>query len=609
MLAHDMCILRSNDSDGADQIVIFGAQVEPPNTSNVDAIEYNALIGLDTDGNQLWKYDLATAPDSSSAVDYNKWSAGGTITSNNYLYHLLPDTANNGFLLNAVFTPKAPGLAGNDNPMTVLMRRNSDGTDTWNTPLTGEYLGEGSTSYLAGTTSTKYNPSNNYTLTSDSGSLTTAGFSYSNQTLSDFSSDTTAVDFTINRYQQLENEDFVSQHNITNIAGFALYGETDHTSQHQFTPLCNVAFDGIAPFSSDHQQTASAGNTVGFPDPGIYVDDTYVDDTYVDSGFDADMTQRFNTRNIFSGLAGYKVAGVFDVDSDHQTSLSGGRLYSIDGSLLSENQIGLTTKVIQDADLSINTDSQTSTVGGLALFGLLNSLSQNNIFVDATNEIVPEANLLADAQFETTPGFLLSLGSVQYDADAQFTIDQTAGTTAGLIFDGSASFDSDHIFSGLVGLLVQPGTQTFTAQHQINVIAGYLQSLASSIQSDHQTNMVPTILQSAAQAFMQSQHQIDITTGRILFTQFDNASDFQISIVGRRIEAADPYRAIEVPSETRIDIVVQETRIKSISVETRVNTIEQQTQLFKVPSETRNLKVLPDSTIKYRTGKVIAERI
>ena len=157
--------------------------------------------------------------------------------------------------------------------------------------------------------------------------------------------------------------------------------------------------------------------------------------------------------------------------------------------------------------------------------------------------------------------------------------------------------------------MIKPGTQTFTSQHQINVVTGFLQQFASSIAADHQASIVPTLLREAAQAFMQSQHQIDITTGRILFTQFDNPSDTQIPIVGRRIEAADPYRAIEVPSETRINIVMQETRIKQVSVETRVNSIQQESKLFKVPSETRNLKVLPDSTIRSRTGKVIAERI
>ena len=606
MVFTDMCILRSNDSDGADTIVVYGQQVDPPDTSSVDGWELQSVIGIDTDGDQLYKYDLDATH---SPVNYNYWGGdNANLTQNSKVSKLLPDTNTGGFLLQLRFDPQAPA-GSSSHPMTVLMRRNSDGTDTWNTILTGLYQGEGSTSYTAGSTSSSYTLSTPYTLSTDSGTLSAISVTYNNNSLGTFSTDSSINDYTINRYQQLENEDFVSQHNITNLVGFGLFGETDHTSQNQFTPLCNVAFDGIAPFSSDHQQTASAGNTVGFPDPGRYVDETYVTDSYVDAGFDADMTQRFNTRNIFSGLAGYKVAGIFDVDSDHQTTLSGGRLFSIDETLDTDHQIDLTTSVTQDADVTVNTDSQTSVVGGLALFGLLNLLSENNIFVDATNEIVPEANLLADAQFETTPGFLLSLGNVQYDADAQFTIDQTTGTTAGLIFDGSVSFDSDHILSGLGGLLVEPGTQTFTAQHQINVIAGYLKQLASSIASDHQTTMVPTILQAAAQAFMQSQHQIDITTGRILFTEFNNASDFQISIVGRRIEAADPYRAIEVGSETRIDIVVQETRIKQVSVETRVNSIQQESKLFMVPSETRNLKVLPDSTIKYRTGKVIAERI
>lgn len=599
MLFTDMCILRSNDSDGADTIVVYGQQVDAPDTSSVDGWEFQALIGIDTDGDQTFKFDLEASNSSSN------WGGDfANLTSNSRNTKLLADSNSGGFLLHNIFAPVSP-----DNDIVVLMRRNADGTDTWDTPLTGTYSSYGSTSYTAGSTSSKYNLSANYTLSTDSGTLSAISVTYTNNSLGSFSTDSTINDYTINRYIQLENENYTSDHQLTNLVGFALFGDYDQSADHQTSALGNVAFDGIAPFSSNHQQSASAGNTVGFPDPGIYVDETYVTDTYVDSGFDADMTQRFASRNVFSGLAGYKVVGILDADSDHQSNLAGGLNFEIQETLSTQNIIDLNTSVTQDADLSINTDSQTSTVGGLALFGLLNSLSQNNIFVDATNEIVPEANLLADAQFETTPGFLLSLGSVQYDADAQFTIDQTTGTTAGLIFDGSASFDSDHILSGLVGLLIQPGTQTFTAQHQINVIAGYLKSLASSIQSDHQTTMVPTILQSAAQAFMQSQHQIDITTGRILFTQFDNASDFQISIVGRRIEAADPYRAIEVPSETRIDIVVQETRIKSISVETRVNTIEQETQLFKVPSETRNLKVLPDSTIKYRTGKVIAERI
>ena len=598
----DMMILQSGDSGGEDQIVVTGRQVEAPNFSSVDGFEYHQVWGLDTLGTQQWAYQF----DTTENLSY--WNGDFESLSSHHMT-LTSDVENNGFFITANFEPERPDGTNTDRTLAVTIRRNADGSDEWNTPLTGLWQGKGNTSYQSISTGTAYTLTYPYSLSTFTSGWGSYSMIVSNHVVATTSTDTDAVDYTINRYIQLENENYTSDHQLTNLVGFGLFGDYDVTADHQTSALGNVAFDGIAPFSSDHQQSASAGNTVGFPDPGRYVDETYVTDTYVDSGFDADMTQRFASRNVFSGLAGYKVVGILDADSDHQSNLAGGLNFEIQETLSTQNIIDLNTSVTQDGDLSINTDSQTSTVGGLALFGLLNSLSQNNIFVDATNEIVPEANLLADAQFETTPGFLLSLGSVQYDADAQFTIDQTAGTTAGLIFDGSASFDSDHILSGLVGLLVRPGTQTFTAQHQINVIAGYLQSLASSIQSDHQTTMVPTILQSAAQAFMQSQHQIDITTGRILFTQFDNASDFQISIVGRRIEAADPYRAIEVPSETRIDIVVQETRIKSISVETRVNTIEQETQLFKVPSETRNLKVLPDSTIKYRTGKVIAERI
>lgn len=599
MLFTDMCILRSNDSDGADTIVVYGQQVDPPDTSSVDGWEFQALIGIDTDGDQTFKFDLEASNSSS-------YWGGDTAneTSNSTHTKLLADSNSGGFLLHNIFAPVSP-----DNDIVVLMRRNADGTDTWNTPLTGTYSSYGSTSYTAGSTSSKYNLSTNYTLSTDSGTLSATSVTFNNNGLGSFSTDTTINDYTINRYIQLENENFTSQNSNTNLVGLAHFGQTDYTSQNQTTPLGNVQFDGIAPFTSDHQQTVTANNTVGFPDFGDYVDSSYVADSYVDAGLQVTMTQQFNSRNVLEPLVGFKAAGNFNVSSDQQTTLSGGRIFAIDETLSSDQQIDFVGGVTVNADLTLNTDTQTSNLGGLALFGVLNSLSQNSIFVDATNEIVPDANISADAQIDATPGFLLSSGSVTYNADAQITLDQTTGTTAGLLFDGQASFDSTHIFNGLVGLLIQPGTQTFTSQHQINVITGFLQQFASSIAADHQASIVPTLLREAAQAFMQSQHQIDITTGRILFTQFDNTSDTQITIVGRRIEAADPYRAIEVPSETRINIVMQETKIKEVSVETRVNSIQQESKLFNVPSETRNLKVLPDSTIRSRTGKVIAERI
>lgn len=606
MLFTDMCILRSNDSDGADTIVVYGQQVDAPDTSSVDGWEFQALIGIDTDGDQIYKYDFEITNTNVNDIGY--WGLdSGNLTKNSINTKLLADTNTGGFLLSNQLQPLK---SSNDN-ITVIMRRNADGTDTWNTPLTGSDFGStnATTSYTAGSTSSKYNLSTNYTLSTDSGTMSATSVSYNNNGLGSFSTDSTISDTTINRYQQLENENFTSQNSNTNLVGFAHFGQTDHTSQNQTTPLGNVQFDGIAPFTSQHQQTVTANNTVGFPDFGDYVDSSYVADSYVDAGLQVTMTQQFNSRNTLTPLVGFKAAGNLDVSSDQQTTLSGGRIFVINETLSSDQQIDFVGGVTVDADLTLNTDTQTSNLGGLALFGVLNSLSQNSIFVDATNEIIPNANISADAQIDATPGFLLSSGSVTYNADAQITLDQTTGSTAGLLFDGQASFDSRHIFNGLVGLLIKPGTQTFTSQHQINVVTGFLQQFASSIAADHQASVVPTLLREAAQAFMQSQHQIDITTGRILFTQFDNTSDTQITIVGRRIEAADPYRAIEVPSETRINIVMQETKIKEVSIETRVNSIQQESKLFKVPSETRNLKVLPDSTIRSRTGKVIAERI
>tara|TARA_R110000868_G_scaffold96433_3_gene265351 strand:+ start:825 stop:3503 length:2679 start_codon:yes stop_codon:yes gene_type:complete len=592
----DMCILRSNDSDGADTIVVMGRQVSAPNTSTVDAYEYHSLIGINTDGAQIWKYDFNV-----SNTGGPEWGgdSGETNTSG---FKLLPDTNTGGFLLQCLLE-----VAGSS--IIALMRRNADGTDTWTTPLTGTFSAYGNTSYTAGSTSSAYILSSSYTLSTDSGALQTAGHSMNNAGLGTFSTDTTINDYTINRYIGLEGEDFVTNNQATNLVGFKLDFDYDVESNNQITPLCNVDFEAIFDNNTDAQQSASANNTVGFPDPGLYVDDTYVDDTYVDAGFDAEMKQQYNTRSISSLLTGFKLAGGLDVDSDHQTDFNGGRKFLIDETLQSQNEINLNTKVTQSATASLDTDSQSSLLGGLALFGLLNALSENNIFVEAINSIVPEANLLADAQFSPTPGFLFGSGNVTYNSDADFTLDQTANTTAGLLFDGSADLDTDSLLDPLVGLQIKPGNQTFTSQHDINVVAGFLKTFASTLASDNETSSTGIILLEASQAFLQSQHEIDITTGRILFTEFNNSTDFQISIVGRRIEAADPYRAIEVGSETRIDIVMQETKIKQVSVETRVNTIQHESKLLIVPSETRNLEVLPDSTIKYRPGKIIAERI
>lgn len=387
-------------------------------------------------------------------------------------------------------------------------------------------------------------------------------------------------------------------------------GDSLPTLQQNTTVTVDADLFKASPVSASSQTATSqtGANTVGFPNPQ-YIADTYVDDTYVGITFDAQMEQVFSSRDTLSALGGRAQYASASVTSDHQTSLSGGRIQPATTSFNSDAQVLTSAGRIRSTTYTFDSINQFSSLGGNAIEGVLSMLSDSQATGTATVEIIPDANIFADSQINTVAGYLQPSGSLILGTDAQYTIDQTLGTTAGIIFSGASSIASDHATSLLGGLNLQVTTNLST-ENAIQIIGGYLKQLSATFDVDHDWYAQPTLYESTAQAVLNSETQTSLLIN-VTFTARDTTlnTDHQFTSIGKILQAVDPYRAIDIASELRKIIIQAEIRTEATDNESRINKINQETRLDTIDSETRKVYVYDDKTIIRRTNRRVGDRI
>ena len=431
------------------------------------------------------------------------------------------------------------------------------------------------------------------------GDLSASGLVYANNT------DFTNID---GRPLALEDQTFISNTQNNFVGGYRHFGNSLQASDFQSNLVAKNNINSSLPLVSTIASSQLANNTVGFPKP-LYVDDTYVDDSYVGVVFDAVMEQTFSTRNTMVPLGGYKIAGVLSADSDSQTALSSGLIFDEDSSILSQNVFNSLAGRLLSTNYTFDSVSQFNSLGGNAIEGVLSMLSDSQATGTATVEIIPDANIFADSQIQTIAGYLQTTGALTLSTDAQYTIDQTLGSIAGILFNGEVSVVSatDTITAGGLNFSVSTNLDFDTAT---NIVAGYFDNFAATISADHQTTIVPTLLRQTAQARVTSSHQTNFLLN-VKFTARDTNinTDTQTIIAGRVLQAVDPYRAIDIASELRTIIVQAEMRDEQLNSESRINKINQETRAEKMQSETRVAEIFNDKTIIQRSNRRVGDRI
>ena len=387
-------------------------------------------------------------------------------------------------------------------------------------------------------------------------------------------------------------------------------GDSLPTLQQNTTVTVDADLFKASPVSASSQTATNqtGAKTVGFPNPQ-YVADTYVDDTYVGITFDAQMEQVFSSRDTLTALGGRAQYGSASVTSDHQTALSSGRIQPATTSFNSDAQVLTSAGRIRSTTYTFDSINQFSSLGGNAIEGALSMLSDSQAAGTATVEIIPDANIFADSQINTVAGYLQPSGSLILGTDAQYTIDQTLGTTAGIRFNGASSIASDHATSLVGGLNLQVTTNLST-ENVIQIIGGYLKQLSATFDVDHDWYAQPTLYESTAQAQLNSETQTSLLIN-VTFTARDTTlnTDHQFTSIGRILQAVDPYRAIDIASELRKIIIQAETRTEAMDNESRINKINQETRLDTIDSETRKVYVYDDKTIIRRTNRRVGDRI
>jgi len=393
-----------------------------------------------------------------------------------------------------------------------------------------------------------------------------------------------------------------------NTINFKNADPNDFIVESQISSSPGVNPGGEITVASASTSSTTGANTVGFPKP-LYMDDTYVDDSYVGIVFDAVMEQTFSSRHTMVPFGGYKIAGVLSADSDSQTALSSGLIFDEDSSMLSQNVFNSLAGRLLSTNYTFDSVSQFNSLGGNAIEGVLSMLSDSQATGTATVEIIPDANIFADSQIQTIAGYLQTTGALTLGTDAQYTIDQTLGSTAGILFNGEVSVASatDTITAGGLNFSVSTNLDFDTAT---NIVAGYFDNFAATISADHQTTIVPTLFRQTAQAIVTSSHQTNFLLN-VKFTARDTNinTDTQTTIVGKILQAVDPYRAIDIASELRTIIVQAEMRDEQLNSESRINKINQETRAEKMQSETRVAEIFNDKTIIQRSNRRVGDRI
>ena len=361
-------------------------------------------------------------------------------------------------------------------------------------------------------------------------------------------------------------------------------------------------------FASTITQTSTARNIVGFPDLD-YVVDNYVADSYVGITFDAAMNQSFSARSVFDTLGGLARFGTSSISASSAINNETGLIFDESMSATASSIFASTGGRLQTTTYNFAADAQFNALGGNAIVAVISVTSDSQASGTATVEIIPDANIIADTAINTVAGYLQTSGTLTLGADAQYVVDQTAGTTAGILFSGQASIATDMtaVLQGGLNFVVSTSLDIETAT---NVVGGYLKTFASSIAADAQTTIIPTLLKQTAQAQITSSHQTNFLLN-VNFTAKDTNinTSTQTSASGRILQAVDPFRAIDIASELRKIIVQAELRDDQINSESRINKINQETRKETMLSETRKAEIYNDKTIVQRSNRRVGDRI
>lgn len=419
-------------------------------------------------------------------------------------------------------------------------------------------------------------------------------------------------------------EDISVQSTLTCSAGFIRGGISSPSVDAELTCQAGVTRPASADISSQLVPTITSAVTHGFDLSSVdvfYVSngdstqgDYVLDGDSSEGGYVTfivlpDLTNSYQTDFQFSVVGGIAQYGESSISSDIQTSISGAIRPSIQGqaSISSDIQVNVSGANLVSSSTTISSDVSTSgTAGNLLTIGGQN---YHNFFVEE-GYVTPEeftgydvnSQLQASAfrlyngegilesasQINVTGGYLIASGSLLYSADCQFTIDQTTGTSAGIIHGGfTIPSDADFVQTTSANLTIDID-DNLIVQSQLATTPGYLLSGDTDVASDTQLAMEGTIIPGAS-LLARIDSQLTALGGYLKDLEAAIQSDgFALTVAQYKI--VDPFRTIRVKSENRQIIVPNEQRLYIIDTENRVNKVGQEIRSYIVPQETRQIK-------------------
>lgn len=348
-----------------------------------------------------------------------------------------------------------------------------------------------------------------------------------------------------------------------------------------------------------------------------YVGDNYVDDgVYVATGYAetiqlTGIIQEIPSDGQLTCLAGYVQSAETDIAGDFAVTVAGIARPSLQGECDMAVDVAVSSNsvnVFGDQVTAIASDTATTCLAGNLIE--VGGANYYNRYAE-DDYITPEAELTdfdSDAQviasairlqggqgllesaaaIQLEGGYLVSQGSLLLNGDGQFTIDQTAGTSAGIILasaEADVSIDAQNTTSAqnLVSI-----TDAYSIDVAVTAIMGYLLTGDTTVNSDAEVTMEGTIVP-GAQSKMFADSQLTAVGGFLKDLEAAIQSDgFALTVAQYKI--VDPFRTIQVKSETRTTIVTQEDRLVLIDAESRVNKVELEIRTYMVPQETRTIQ-------------------
>ena len=439
--------------------------------------------------------------------------------------------------------------------------------------------------------------------------------------------------FTIDGVGSDTFEDITVQSTLTCSAGVDPGGIANLNTDAQLTCDASKTHSGELSISSQFAQTTTSAVTHDFDISGVVVsyvesfdpytatdyvatgyfdDGIYIPDDYVETQTFTGVIQAVASDGQLTCVAGFVKSGDTSIAGDCQVTVSGDVRASLQGAatIAADAQTSITAvNVFGPVSSTMDTDVVTT-----CLAGNLIEVGGANYYNRYAEEgyTTPETDLTdfdSDTQFTASAirlqggegllesaaaiqlegGYLVGQGSLLLTGDGQFSIDQTAGTSAGLLLS-SAELDVtiDAQVTPQAQNQIQIGTESYTIDSQLTVTGGDLDSGELVIQIDAQCSVIPTIIEKS-ELQVSADFAINVIPGFVLQGEAAIQSDgFALTVAQYKI--VDPFRTIRVKTETRTILVPQEDRLVLIDDETRVNKVGQEIRSYIVPQETRLIK-------------------